>query len=322
MKKIRVGILGVTGRVGQKLFDLLSSHPWFEIVALGSSGRSVGKLFRNMPIFPCEPNLFDCEIVFSSLEASVAEVIEKQFAQEGFVVISNSSSYRMDPKVPLLIPEVNSEQLELLKQQSFGKGALITNPNCSVIGIAMALKPLSDQFGIEAAHVVTMQAVSGAGFSKEKELDISDNVIPFIENEEEKIETEMGKILRKFPLSAQCMRVNVSNGHLACVSVKLKKKAEPGEILDSWTSFEAEPQKLQLPSAPKRPILYFAEENFPQPKLHRDVEMGMGVSVGRLRRCPILDWKFVLLSHNTIRGAAGGAILNAELFVSQSRVIA
>lgn len=342
MKKIPVGILGATGMVGQKFVELLSTHPWFEIAALAASDRSVGKRYGDamkwsmpitlpqkiaeMPVLACLPNL-PCKVVFSGLDSSVAGEIEENFAKAGYKVISNSSNHRMDSDVPILIPEINGEHLNLLAHQRFGQGAIVTNPNCSVVGICMALKPLLDQWGIESLSVVTLQALSGAGYPGIPSMDILDNVIPYIGGEEEKIETEPLKILGTFEenkiipyplhLSAQCTRVPVADGHLACVSVKLKKKAKKSEIIAAWREFKGEPQKLDLPMAPKAPIVYLENERDPQPKLHRYIEGGMAVSVGRLRECPLFDWKFILLSHNTIRGAAGCAILNAELMAKK-----
>lgn len=342
MKKISVGILGATGMVGQKFVELLSSHPWFEITALAASDRSTGKRYAeamkwsmptalpqkiaDMPVVACRPDL-PCNVVFSGLDSSVAGEIEESFAKAGYKVISNSSNHRMDPHVPLLVPEINSEHLKLIQHQSFGQGAIITNPNCSVIGITMALKPLLDKWGIEAVNIVTLQALSGAGYPGVPSMDILDNVIPYISGEEVKVESEPLKIMGAYRnkgivpysmhLSAQCTRVSVADGHLACVSVKLKNKAQQNEIIAAWREFEAEPQQLKLPLAPKHPILYLEDERHPQPKLHRNLEGGMAVSVGRLRECPLFDWKFIILSHNTIRGAAGCAILNAELMAKK-----
>lgn len=338
MKKIPVGILGATGMVGQKFIELLAIHPWFEIVALAASDRSINKQYKHamkwsmsstlpknigeMEVVPCEPNL-PCKVVFSGLDSSVAGEVEEAFAKAGYTVISNSRNHRMDPAVPLLIPEINADHLALIGQQTYGKGAIITNPNCSVIGLAMALKPLEDHWGVEAAHVVTLQALSGAGYPGVPSIDILDNVIPFISGEEDKVETEPLKIMgtlqknkvtpHAIKLSAQCTRVAVSDGHMACVSVKLKKKAKAADIIEAWNTFKGEPQKLHLPTAPFKPVAYLEDEKHPQPKLHRNAENGMGVTVGRLRACPLYDWKFVVLSHNTIRGAAGCAILIAEL---------
>lgn len=342
MKKISVGILGATGMVGQKFVELLSSHPWFEITALAASDRSIGKRYADamrwsmpaalpqkiadMPVVACLPDL-PCNVVFSGLDSNAAGEIEKSFAKAGYKVISNSSIHRMDPEVPLLVPEINSEHLKLIHHQHFDQGAIITNPNCSVIGITMALKPLLDKWGIEAINVVTLQALSGAGYPGVPGMDIIDNVIPYISGEEAKIEREPLKIMGTYHkkeiipypmrLSAQCTRVSVADGHLACVSVKLKKKAKAIEIITAWREFEGEPQRLKLPMAPKHPIIYLEDERHPQPKLHRTLEGGMAVSVGRLRECPLFDWKFIILSHNTIRGAAGCAILNAELMAKK-----
>ncbi len=341
-RKIPVGILGATGMVGQKFIELLAEHPWFEIVALAASERSEGKKYGeathwrmssplspnlyHLMVQPCEPNL-PCKIVFSGLDSSVAGEIEKKFAQQGYIVISNSRNHRMDPHVPLLIPEINSDHLELVKTQQFGKGMIVTNPNCSVIGIVTALKPLIDKWEIEKVHVVTLQAVSGAGYPGVASFDILDNVIPFIAGEEEKVETEPLKILGSFSngkiypyhmqISAQCNRVAVMDGHMACVSVKLKHLANAEEMIEAWQNFNGEPQSLKLPLAPQKPIIYLSDEKHPQPKLHRHLDKGMAVSVGRLRKCSLLDWKFAILSHNTIRGAAGCAILNAELMLKK-----
>jgi len=334
IQKIPVGILGATGTVGQKFIELLAHHPWFEITALAASERSIGKPYKEavigplfidlppslarMPIVACTPNL-PCQIVFSGLDGSIAGTIEKEFAHAGYLVVSNSSAHRMDPTVPLLIPEINPHHLELLKKQSFNNGAIITNPNCSVIGIAMALKPLIDEWGVSEVHAVTLQAISGAGYPGVASLDILDNVIPYIVNEEKKIETEPLKIFDdpNLKISAQCNRVAVTDGHLACLSLRLKKPAHAEEVIAAWQHFSGEPQHLQLPTAPKHPLLYLDHPFHPQPKLHRFLEKGMCVSIGRLQKCPLLDWKFILLSHNTVRGAAGCAILNAELMVKK-----
>jgi aspartate-semialdehyde dehydrogenase len=337
-KKIPVGILGATGSVGQKFVQLLTNHPCFEIAALAASGRSAGrayseavnwfqssaldKKFGSMIVSECVTSL-PCKIVFSALDSNIAGEVESEFASKGYFVFSNSRNHRMDPSVPLLIPEINSDHLELIRSQKFGKGAIVTNPNCSAIGLTMALKPLIDNFGLTQVHVVTMQALSGAGYPGVASLDILDNVIPFISGEEEKMESEPLKILgtlekekirfAEIKISASCNRVPVQDGHLECVSVKLGRSCAADEIKNAWINFSSEPQTLQLPTAPQHPIYYFEEPNYPQPKLHRDLDKGMAVSIGRLRDCALLDYKFVLLSHNTIRGAAGGAILNAEL---------
>lgn len=280
----------------------------------------------DMAVTACRPDL-PCNVVFSGLDSSVAGEIEDNFAKAGYKVISNSSNHRMAPDVPLLVPEINSEHLKLIQQQQFGQGAIITNPNCSVIGITLALKPLLDKWGIEAVNVVTLQALSGAGYPGVASMDILDNVIPYIAGEEAKVEKEPLKIMGAYhnkeiipypmQLSAQCTRVSVADGHLACVSVKLKQETSAHDIITAWRTFEGVPQKLRLPTAPKQPTIYLDDERHPQPKLHRTLEGGMAVSIGRLRECPLLGWKFIILSHNTVRGAAGCAILNAELMAKQ-----
>jgi aspartate-semialdehyde dehydrogenase len=340
MQKIPVAILGATGSVGQRFIELLLHHPWFEIKALAASERSVGKPYREavhwlvptplpehigeMVVQPCTPDL-PCSWVFSGLDSSVAGEIESAFAQAGYVVHSNARNHRMNRDVPLLVPEVNGDHLQLLPFQGYGKGAIVTNPNCCVIGLTLALKPLMDCFGLEAVNVVTLQAISGAGYPGVSSLDILDNVIPFIDGEEQKIEMESRKILGRyregqvdqadFKVSAQCNRVAVNDGHLACVSVKLQQRAAPGDLIEAWRTFKGMPQESQLPTAPVQPLYYFHERHYPQPKLHRHLDKGMAVSIGRLRECPLFDYKFVLLSHNTLRGAAGGALLNAELML-------
>ncbi|MBN1639203.1 MAG: aspartate-semialdehyde dehydrogenase [Ignavibacteriales bacterium] len=337
-EKISVGILGATGSVGQKFIELLSNHPWFEISEIAASDKSAGKKYKNattwnmasllserigeMIVKSCAPNL-QSKLIFSALDSSVAGEIEEEFARNGYIVISNSKNHRFAQDVPLIIPEVNSDHLELVKIQNFGKGAIITNPNCSTIGLALALKPLHNNFGLEQVNVVTMQAISGAGYPGIPSMDIQDNVIPFISGEEEKIEKEPLKILGKLSnneikfadikISAQCNRVSVIDGHTECVQVKLKNKFTKKDIIEIWKDFKGEPQKLKLPFAPSNPIYYFEEDRFPQPKLHRNVDKGMAVSIGRLRECSLFDFKFVIMSHNTIRGAAGGTILIAEL---------
>lgn len=336
-KKIPVAILGATGSVGQRFIELLINHPWFEVAELAASDRSAGKKyseavnwimqtplpekFANMIVKRSEPNL-DSKIAFSGLDASVAGEIETAFAEAGYYVISNARNHRFDDDVPLMIPEVNYEHLELLKSQKY-KGGIVTNPNCSTIGMALALKPLYDNFGLEAVNVVTLQAISGAGYPGLPSLDIIDNVVPFIGGEEKKMETEPSKILGKlekdkisfadFKISAQCNRVAVIDGHTECVQVKLGKKVSAEEIIKVWKNYKSLPQQLNLPSAPINPIVYLNEDKYPQPKIHRNIDKGMAASVGRLRECSLFDYKFVVLSHNTIRGAAGGTILIAEL---------
>lgn len=344
-KKISVGILGATGSVGQKFIALLSDHPWFEITEVAASEKSSGKKYKNavnwvlttplpkkiaeLTVKECKPNI-DCQIVFSGLDSSVAGEIELAYAKAGYVVISNSKNHRMDKDVPLLVPEINHEHLEIIKTQKFGKGCIVTNPNCSTIGLALALKPLYDKFGLAAVNVVTLQALSGAGYPGVSSLDIIDNVVPYISGEETKVESEPLKILGKYKsgrientkikISAQCNRVAVMDGHTECVQVKLKKKTTPESIIKTWENFRSVPQKKNLPMAPLNPIYYFDEQKYPQPKIHRDIDKGMAVSIGRLRKDTLFDYKFVILSHNTVRGAAGGAILCAEMMIANGYI--
>ena len=354
-KKIPVAILGATGSVGQKFVELLADHPWFEIVALCASERSVAKpygeaarwfmqspllqKYAQMIVQECAP-VMPAKIVFSGLDSGVAGEIETSFARAGYVVISNSKNHRWDADVPLIVPEINADHLGLLSLQKFGGGgtprfgggAIVTNPNCSTIGLVMALKPLVDAFGVEAVNVVTLQALSGAGYPGVPSLDILDNVVPYIGDEDEKIEEEPRKILGHFnvdkvdmldiPVSAQANRVAVLDGHTECVQVRLKKKATKEEILAAWAHFKGKPQEMNLPTAPLQPIHYFQEDMYPQPKLHRALDKAMAVSIGRLRPCKIFDWKFVVLSHNTVRGAAGGTILIAEMMLEMGLITA
>lgn len=339
--KIPVGVLGATGSVGQKFIQLLEEHPYFELIEIAASDRSAGKQYKDavnwilstpipektaqLQVKQCD-SAFSARILFSGLDASVAGEIESSLAGRGHVIVSNSKNHRWDADVPLLIPEVNHEHLALLKHQNYGRGAIITNPNCSTIGLAVALKPLHDAFGLEQVNVVTMQALSGAGYPGVSSLDIIDNVVPFIGGEEEKLETEPKKIFGKyvngiielagFKISAQTNRVAVLDGHLETVQVTLREKASPEAIIEAWKNFRSLPQELDLPLAPLQPVHYFTEDRYPQPRLHRNLDKGMATSVGRLRRCNLFDYKFVILSHNTVRGAAGGSILGAELLAS------
>jgi aspartate-semialdehyde dehydrogenase len=347
--KLRVGILGATGMVGQRFIQLLENHPQFEITALAASDRSQGKTYqeactwrlpgemppsvRRVKVAAPEPPL-DCELVFSSLPGDIARASESAFADAGFPVISNSSAFRMDEDVPLLIPEVNHEHLGLLDTQrakrGYQRGYLVTNPNCSTIMLALALAPLHHKFGIASVVATTMQALSGAGYPGVPSLAISDNVLPFIDGEEEKIEQETLKILGKLSdsgvvgapmaVSAQCHRVAVTDGHLAAVRVKLAQPASVEEVKKAFASFTALPQELGLQSAPAHPIIVREEADRPQPRFDRDAGNGMSVTIGRVQPDNVLDYRFVALSHNTIRGAAGAAILNAELLVAMGRL--
>jgi len=363
IKKIKVGILGATGMVGQKFIVLLQNHPWFEITALAASKESAGKTYekavagrwkqeidipksvRKMIVLECDPRQFNshgririaeaggggaqfacCDFVFSGLDAAVAGEIEKSFAVAGYPVISNAKNYRMEEDVPLIVPEVNPGHINVIpvQQKRRGwKGYIVTNPNCVVVPLAMALKPVSEKFGVSRIMITSMQAISGAGYPGVASLDILDNVIPMIGGEEPKVETEPLKLLGEFKnnkfkfanikISAQCNRVPTKDGHFLTVAFSVRKPAKVSEIKKIIKNFKSEPQKLKLPSAPKKPLTYLDDEFRPQVRLDRDRENGMSVSVGRLREDPVLDFKMVVMGHNTIRGAAGAAILNAEL---------
>ena len=339
--KTPVGILGATGIVGQRFVQMLEHHPWFEVVWLAASDRSEGRAYGEAARWrmktPVPARVAEMQvslarpegapkIIFAALDAAIASELEPRFAEAGCAVVSNSSALRMQNDVPLVIPEVNSAHIELLECQTWRKksgGFVVTNPNCSAIGLVLALAPLQEHFGIETVMAVTMQAVSGAGYPGVASLDILGNVIPYIAKEEEKMEEETLKLLghmngskvipAAFRVSTQCNRVSVEDGHTESVSVRLKTKAKPEEIIAAWNEYRAEPQELKLPSAPERPVVYVEASDRPQPRFDVDAGAGMTAVVGRLRPCHVLDWKFTVLSHNTIRGAAGAAVLNAEL---------
>ena len=344
--KFSAGVLGATGIVGQRLVQLLAGHPMFELTEVAASERSSGKKYAeavtwhlNEPIPACaadlvvkglEPTL-DCDFVFSALDSSVAGPAEEEFARAGYPVVSNSKNHRMDPDVPLLVPEVNAAHLDSIplqqKNRGYGTGFIVTNPNCSTAGLVLVLKPLADAFGLEKIFVVTMQAASGAGYPGVPSLDILGNVVPFIGGEEEKMESEPQKLLGKWDgarfveaglgISAHCNRVPVENGHLESVSLSLKKVATLGEVREALRDFTVSDQLAALPTALKNPVVVLDEENRPQPR--RDVHLGggMAAAVGRIRECPLLDVKLTLLSHNLLRGAAGAALLNAELLAAR-----
>ena len=341
MAKTEVGILGATGAVGQQFIALLANHPWFDVAWLGASQRSEGKAYRDATAWRLPTPLPEAvarrqvdqatpgrapRLVFSGLDSSVAGEIEGAFAEAGHVVVSNSRNYRMECDVPLLIPEVNADHLGLLDAQRTNrvwKGCIVTNPNCVVVVVALALAPLRP-FGLRKALVTSLQAISGAGYPGVASWDILGNVIPFIGGgEEEKIETETNKILGRLDhgsvtnhpvtVSASVNRVPVQNGHTTAISVALEQSPDEQALIAAWNAFRGKPQQLELPSAPPQPIVYLTEPNRPQPSLDANRDGGMTVTVGRLRVCPVLDYKFVALGHNTIRGAAGAAILNAEL---------
>ena len=343
----QIGILGATGMVGQRFIQLLENHPWFEVAWLAASDRSSGRTYGEavrwkldtplpariaaMPVSPAAPEGAP-KIIFAALDADIARDLEPKFAAAGCAVISNSSAFRMHPDVPLVIPEVNAEHLPLVENQSWRKesgGYIVTNPNCSAIGLVLALKPIVERFGIEAIFVSTMQAISGAGYPGVASMDILGNVVPFIKNEEEKMQEETlkllgrlnGRLIEPLPakMSAHCNRVAVEDGHTESVSIQLTRKATREDLLAAWAEF-APLKGRDLPTAPAQPVEFAPEQDRPQPRLDRMRGAGMAATVGRLRPCGLLDWKFTVLSHNTIRGAAGAALLNAELLVSLGKL--
>jgi aspartate-semialdehyde dehydrogenase len=345
-KKLRAGVLGATGMVGQRLVSLLADHPWFELTEVAASERSSGKTYaeavrwhldapipagaRDLVVRSLNPSL-ECDFVFSALDSSVAGEAEEDFARAGYPVVSNSRNHRMDPDVPLLIPEVNAAHLDAIplqqKNRGYETGFIVTNPNCSTAGLVLVLKPLAEAFGLEKIFVVTLQAISGAGYPGVASVDIQGNVVPFISGEEEKMEAEPQKLLGKWNgerfvdaglgISAHCNRVPVIDGHLECVSVSLKKIASLNEVREALREFEVSSELAALPSAVRNPIVVLDDQDRPQPR--RDVNAGNGMAavVGRVRECPLLDVKLTLLSHNLVRGAAGAALLNAELLAAR-----
>ncbi|CAG0935504.1 aspartate-semialdehyde dehydrogenase [Thermoflexales bacterium] len=348
MSKIKVAVLGATGAVGQRFVQLLENHPWFEVTALTGSDRSVGRLYgeacrwvldrplpeyaRTMKVVPTEPGL-DAVIAFSALPSDQAQALEPAFAQAGHSVCSNASSYRMDPDVPLLIPEVNPDHTALIKvqqQQRGWSGFIATNPNCTSTGFTIAFRPLHDLFGITKAFVVSMQALSGAGYPGVASLDAVDNVVPYIGGEESKVESEPCKMLGKLnashvidapiKISAHTNRVAVIDGHTVCVSLEFNQPIGPQEAVQAMLDYEWDETVRSLPSSPARVIEVRSEPDRPQPRRDRDAGQGMTTVVGRVREDPLFQVKFVVLSHNTIRGAAGGSLLNAELLVAQGLV--
>lgn len=341
--KIPVAVLGATGAVGQRIVGMLADHPWFTLTAAAASGRSVGKSYaeatswllpepmpeavRSLPVLSCDPSEIDAPLLFSALDASVAGEIELAFEADGRLVSTNARNHRMRADVPLVIPEINAAHLGLLAGKAGKCGAIVANPNCSTIGLALALAPLEESFGLTSVSVATLQAISGAGYPGLPSLDILDNALPFIAGEEKKLESEplkiFGKLCGEFiepapiKLSAACSRVAVSDGHLLRISVKLGRPADPSELLDAWASWRGAEIARNLPSAPERAVVYRSERDRPQPRLDRNAGKGMTVSVGGLGCDAVLDYKFTALVHNTIRGAAGGTLLLAELAVAQ-----
>lgn len=348
MAKIPVAVLGATGTVGQRFVQLLAEHPWFEIVALASSERSAGRPFAEvanwvipadpppwlggMVVRPLEPDL-PGQIVFSALPSSVAREVEPAFAQAGYAVCSNASAFRQAPDVPLLIPEVNADHVAMIENQRAAQGwpgLIVTSPNCTTTGLVMPLKPLDEAFGLQKAFATSMQAISGAGYPGIASLDILDNVVPYIGGEEEKVEQETRLLLGRMEdgqrveaevvVSAQANRVPVLDGHTVCMSLGFERCPTVAEAVAALTDFRGSAVVRELPSAPERPLLVRAEPDRPQPRRDRDAEGGMTVSVGRVRECPLLDLRLVSVSHNTLRGAASGSILNAELLVAAGYV--
>jgi aspartate-semialdehyde dehydrogenase len=341
--RIEVGILGATGMVGQHFIKFLQGHPWFDLKWLGASDRSAGKKYKDamnwnlgggVPETVADLTVEDSKpgnapkLLFSAMDAGVATEIERAFASAGHTVVSNSRNHRMEQDVPLLVPEINPDHLKLVAAQKARgwKGQIVTNPNCSTIGLTMGLGPLA-QFGITKIVVTTMQAISGAGYPGVASMDIMGNVVPYIGMEEEKMEMETQKIMGTFagdriePLaakvSAHCNRVAVVDGHTETVSISFSSQPTEADIRAAISGFRGEPQRLELPSAPPCPVIYMTELNRPQPRKDAERHRGMAAFIGRLRPCPVLDWKFVVLSHNTIRGAAGAAVLNAELMQAE-----
>ncbi|MBE2187671.1 MAG: aspartate-semialdehyde dehydrogenase [Rhodothermales bacterium] len=349
-KKLRVAVLGATGAVGQQFIRLLDGHPWFDVTAVCASERSAGKTYAEAAKWVLGTDIpasvagltvqdaseiADVDLAFSGLDASVAQAIERAYAEAGIPVVSNTRNYRMQADVPLLIPEVNPDHTALVERQSFdpaGRGFIVTNPNCSTVGLVCALKPLHDAYGVEALHVVTMQALSGAGYPGVPSLDSLANVIPHIGGEEDKMAAEPLKILgtlgpdgvenATFTVSAQCNRVPVWDGHLLCVSVKLRGNPSADEARETLRNAPDPLADLGLPTSPERWLLVDDAPDAPQTRRHVHRGNGMTVSVGKVQPCPVLGVKFVALVHNTVRGAAGGAVLNAELLVAQGRIVA
>jgi aspartate-semialdehyde dehydrogenase len=344
-EKIGVAVLGATGAVGQRFIQLLDGHPWFAVRELVASDRSVGKRYAEAANWLVSPDIpsdvaglpvkgldarLESPVVVSSLPSDVAGEVELRLAKEGHRVFSNASNHRMGADVPLMVAEVNPDHAEALATQRTrlgSEGFIITNGNCTTITLVLPLAPLHRAFGVEAVIVTSLQAASGAGYPGVPSLDLIDNVVPYIGGEEEKLQTETAKMLggwsggqfrpAPFPVSATCTRVPVRDGHMESVSVRLKTKASQAELIAAWREFRGRPQELALPSAPQHAVIVREEPDRPQPNRDRMAERGMASVVGRIRPCPILDWKFVVLGHNTIRGAAGASILNAELALAE-----
>ncbi len=347
MRRQPVAVLGATGVVGQRFVQLLTNHPWFELATLAASEQSAGRRYgevvhwilpgsvpaavAQMEVVPASPEYVPERLVFSALDAAPATTLEAAFRAAGRVVVSNTKSHRWDPDVPLIIPEINAEHLALAERQMahYG-GAIVTNPNCTTIGLCLALEPLRRAFGVKQVVVTTLQALSGAGYPGVSSLEALDNVLTEIEGEEDKVESEPRKVLGRLAhdgvelaelaISAQCNRVPVRDGHLLSLAVELKEKASQEQVREALAAYQSPLTGLRLPSAPERPVHLVERFARPQPALDRDVEGGMAVTVGRLRPCPVLDLRYVALVHNTIRGAAGGTVLIAELMRARGLV--
>ena len=349
MSKIPVGVLGATGMVGQRFLQLLAEHPWFEVVHIAASDRSAGRSLAEAGRWLMDTPLpeqyarmqlqavdavTELPLVFSAVPSEVAREIEPAWAQAGALVCSNAGAYRRDPLVPLLVPEVNPDHLALIKTQRRERGwsgAILTNPNCTTTHAILPLRALHDAYGINMVQIFSMQAISGAGYPGVASYDVIDNVVPFIAGEEEKVEWEPRKLLgllregifmeAEIEISAHCNRVAVIDGHTECLSIKFDHVPEnSAELAATLNAFRALPQSLELPSAPAQPIVVTTAEDGPQPRRDRMTERGMATVVGRIRPCAVLDYKFVLMGHNTLRGAAGGSILNAELLAAHGMI--
>ncbi len=347
--RLPVAVLGATGVVGQRLVQMLDAHPWFQLAEVAASDRSTGRPYgeavnwrvssaapaaaAELTVKPADPGAVEATLVFSALDAAAAEEIEPAFARAGRAVISNARNRRMDPDVPLIVPEANADHLALIEAQRRrwgGRGFVVCNPNCSVIGLALALAPLARAARLEKIVVTTLQAASGAGYPGVPSLDLIDNVVPWIHDEEPKIETEPGKIFGKLAgnrvevldvaVAAQVHRVPVSDGHMLAVSLQTSPRIGPERAAELMARFRGAPQELGLPSAPDPPIVVLGADDRPQPRLDRMTGAGMAAVVGRIRPCPVLGLRMEVLSHNTIRGAAGGTLLIGELVRSQDLV--
>lgn len=344
MNKISVAVLGATGIVGQRFIEMLENHPWFEISALVASDRSAGQTYRNacnwvlegdppqsildMTVLPLDADI-PARLLFSALPAPVAKEVEPGFAEKGYIVCSNASAFRLDPDVPVIIPEVNGDHIKMVEWQAAKRGwpgMIVTSPNCTTTAITMALKPLQEAFGLKRFVVTTMQAVSGAGYPGVPFIDITDNVIPYISGEEEKIQvesclllgkvTETERIAADIKISAHANRVAVQHGHTVCISAEFEEKPSVEAAIAAIKNYRGPELARGLPSSPALPVIYREEPNRPQPRRDRDFDHGMVASVGRVRPCPVFDLRLVSVIHNAIRGAAGGSVLNAELLVA------